>query len=112
MQIFHLKGTMLHHWPDPLYIAMESMVSMYNEAKLTFFIFLWYPKTKGTTYVCDSFRPGDFDVNSKRDIIVETQHGQLQRIHELHSSYLVLQYPILFSYGEDGKIINFGSGYA
>ena len=62
--------------------------------------------------MCDSFRPGDFDVNSKRDIIVETQHGQLQRIHELHSSYLVLQYPILFSYGEDGKIINFGSGYA
>ena len=48
----------------------------------------------------------------QRDIIIETQHGQLQRIHELHSSYLVLQYPILFSYGEDGKIINFGLGYA
>ncbi|KAL3037171.1 hypothetical protein AAZX31_01G050900 [Glycine max] len=30
---------------------------MYSEAKLEFFIFLWYPKTKGTTYVCDSFRP-------------------------------------------------------
>ena len=29
---------------------------------------------------------GDFDANSKRDIIIETQHGQLQRIHELHSS--------------------------
>jgi len=62
--------------------------------------------------VYDSFRPGDFDANSKRDIIVETQHGQLQRIHELHSSCLALQYPLLFPYGEDGKIINFGSGYA
>ncbi|KAH1087245.1 hypothetical protein GYH30_018687 [Glycine max] len=28
---------------------------MYSEAKLEFFIFLWYPKTKGTTYVYDSF---------------------------------------------------------
>uniref|UniRef100_A0A0R0L8V3 Helitron helicase-like domain-containing protein n=1 Tax=Glycine max TaxID=3847 RepID=A0A0R0L8V3_SOYBN len=45
---------------------------------------------------------GDFDANSKRDIIIETQHGQLQRIHELHCSYLALQYPLLFPYGEDG----------
>ncbi|KAG4920916.1 hypothetical protein JHK82_049857 [Glycine max] len=45
---------------------------------------------------------GDFDANSKRDIIIETQHGQLQRIHELHSSYLALQYPLLFPYEEDG----------
>ncbi|RZC20082.1 hypothetical protein D0Y65_006782 [Glycine soja] len=45
---------------------------------------------------------GDFDANSKRDIILETQHGQLQRIHELHSSYLPLQYPLLFPYGENG----------
>ncbi|KAG5133792.1 hypothetical protein JHK82_024980 [Glycine max] len=44
---------------------------------------------------------GDFDANSKRDTIIETQHGQLQRIHELHSSYLALQYPLLFPYGED-----------
>ncbi|KAL3027928.1 hypothetical protein AAZX31_03G084400 [Glycine max] len=45
---------------------------------------------------------GNFDANSKRDIIIETHHGQLQRIHELHSSYLALQYPLLFPYGEDG----------
>jgi len=38
----------------------------------------------------------------QRDIIIETQHGQLQRIHELHSSYLALQYPLLFPYREDG----------
>ena len=45
---------------------------------------------------------GDFGAYSKRDIIIETLHGQLQRIHELHSSYLALQYPLLFPYGEDG----------
>ncbi|KAF8410463.1 hypothetical protein HHK36_002992 [Tetracentron sinense] len=35
-----------------------SWVPLYCEAKLAFFIYLWYPKTKGTTYVYDSlFRP-------------------------------------------------------
>ncbi|XP_058219726.1 putative HVA22-like protein g [Rhododendron vialii] len=32
-----------------------SWVPMYSEAKLAFFIYLWYPRTKGTTYVYDSF---------------------------------------------------------
>ncbi|KAK7283410.1 hypothetical protein RIF29_12909 [Crotalaria pallida] len=32
-----------------------SWVPMYSEAKLAFFVYLWYPKTKGTTYVYDSF---------------------------------------------------------
>ncbi|KAH1222189.1 hypothetical protein GmHk_12G035407 [Glycine max] len=45
---------------------------------------------------------GDFNPNSRRDIIVETQNGQLQRIHELHSNYLGLQFPLLLPYGEDG----------
>ncbi|XP_025625167.1 uncharacterized protein [Arachis hypogaea] len=46
---------------------------------------------------------GDFDSNTKeRDIIVETKSGQLQRISELNPSYLGLQYPLLFPYGEDG----------
>ncbi|KAE9588343.1 hypothetical protein Lal_00002825 [Lupinus albus] len=35
--------------------AFISWVPMYSEAKLFFFIFLWCPKTKGTTYVYDSF---------------------------------------------------------
>ncbi|KAJ0791000.1 hypothetical protein HanOQP8_Chr01g0000701 [Helianthus annuus] len=30
-------------------------VPMYSEAKLAFYIYLWYPKTMGTTYVYDSF---------------------------------------------------------
>ncbi|KAI3776489.1 hypothetical protein L1987_46274 [Smallanthus sonchifolius] len=32
-----------------------SWVPMYSEAKLAFYIYLWYPKTKGTTYVYNSF---------------------------------------------------------
>ncbi|XP_074296486.1 uncharacterized protein LOC141626705 [Silene latifolia] len=38
----------------------------------------------------------------ERDIVVQTQTGSLQRINELHPSYLALQYPLLFPYGEDG----------
>ncbi|XP_068304945.1 putative HVA22-like protein g [Pyrus communis] len=35
--------------------AFVSWVPMYSEAKLLFIIYLWFPKTKGTTYVYDSF---------------------------------------------------------
>ncbi|KAM3249326.1 hypothetical protein P3L10_011095 [Capsicum annuum] len=46
---------------------------------------------------------GDFEVSRcDKDIVVETQSGLLQRINELNSSYLALQYPLLFPYGEDG----------
>ncbi|XP_075521377.1 uncharacterized protein LOC142554600 [Primulina tabacum] len=46
---------------------------------------------------------GDFDESlGNRDILVETQTGQLKRINELNPAYLALQYPLLFSYGEDG----------
>ncbi|KAG5610821.1 hypothetical protein H5410_022102, partial [Solanum commersonii] len=46
---------------------------------------------------------GDFDVSGcDRDIVIETQSGQLQRINELNAAYLALQYPLLFPYGEDG----------
>ncbi|CAF2109610.1 unnamed protein product [Brassica oleracea] len=31
------------------------VVPLYSEAKLAFFIYLWFPKTRGTTYVYDSF---------------------------------------------------------
>ncbi|XP_042978113.1 putative HVA22-like protein g [Carya illinoinensis] len=35
--------------------AFVSWLPMYGEAKLAFFIYLWYPKTKGTAYVYNSF---------------------------------------------------------
>ncbi|XP_073152320.1 uncharacterized protein [Henckelia pumila] len=46
---------------------------------------------------------GDFDESlGDRDILVETQTGRLKRINELNPSYLALQYPLIFPYGEDG----------
>ncbi|CAL9207290.1 unnamed protein product [Musa hybrid cultivar] len=32
-----------------------SWLPMYGEAKLAFFVYLWYPKTKGTAYVYETF---------------------------------------------------------
>uniref|UniRef100_A0A0D3DMZ3 ATP-dependent DNA helicase n=1 Tax=Brassica oleracea var. oleracea TaxID=109376 RepID=A0A0D3DMZ3_BRAOL len=48
--------------------------------------------------------PGDFSLDmDKRDIILEEkQTGYLKRISEIHPSYLALQYPLIFTYGEDG----------
>ncbi|KAL8529957.1 hypothetical protein ACS0TY_007141 [Phlomoides rotata] len=47
--------------------------------------------------------PGDIDqTTERRDIILQTRSGELQRISELHPSYVPLQYPLLFPYGEDG----------
>ncbi|KAF8388771.1 hypothetical protein HHK36_025451 [Tetracentron sinense] len=44
---------------------------------------------------------GTEDVEN-RDIIVCTTDGYLKRINERHPSYMPLQYPLLFPYGEDG----------
>ncbi|KAJ3682624.1 hypothetical protein LUZ60_015197 [Juncus effusus] len=35
--------------------AFISWVPLYSEAKLAFFIYLWYPKTKGTKYIYEGF---------------------------------------------------------
>ena len=46
---------------------------------------------------------GDFNMeNTERDIIVDRRIGGLQRISELHPSFMAMQYPLLFPYGEDG----------
>ncbi|XP_056698148.1 uncharacterized protein [Spinacia oleracea] len=37
-----------------------------------------------------------------RDVIIEDKHFGLKRISELHPSSMEMQYPLLFSYGEDG----------
>ncbi|CAN7104027.1 unnamed protein product, partial [Brassica rapa subsp. narinosa] len=48
--------------------------------------------------------PGDFNLEmDRRDIVLqEKQTGWLKRISEIHPSYLALQYPLIFTYGEDG----------
>ncbi|CAK8577428.1 unnamed protein product [Lathyrus sativus] len=45
---------------------------------------------------------GDIDVGSHREIIIQACDGNLQRVEELHSSYLIYQYPLIFFYGENG----------
>jgi len=37
-----------------------------------------------------------------RDIIVKKVCGQLMRLHETHTCFIPLQYPLIFPYGEDG----------
>ncbi|XP_022032333.1 uncharacterized protein LOC110933417 [Helianthus annuus] len=41
-----------------------------------------------------------------RDVVIESKKDGLQRISELHPSYLALQYPLLFPFGEDGYRID------
>ncbi|XP_019196554.1 PREDICTED: uncharacterized protein LOC109190511 [Ipomoea nil] len=56
------------------------------------------PQVSGTTLIV-----GDLDTSiGECDIVVQAKGGQLQRISELNPSYLPLQYPLLFPYGEDG----------
>ena len=46
---------------------------------------------------------GDFNLDmDKRDIVLQQHSGKLMRINEIHASYLALQYPLLFTYGEVG----------
>ncbi len=43
-----------------------------------------------------------FEAVNRRDIIVAQQVGPFQCISKLHVGYMVLHYPLLFPYGEDG----------
>nr|XP_025606674.1 uncharacterized protein LOC112697631 [Arachis hypogaea] len=46
---------------------------------------------------------GDFDAdNLSRDVVIQTHSNLLKQIDVNHPQYLALQYPLLFSYGEDG----------
>ncbi|XP_075650013.1 uncharacterized protein LOC142620542 [Castanea sativa] len=54
---------------------------------------------------------GDFNIESSdRDIIVENRSLGLQRINGTHPSFMALQYPLLFPYGEDGLQQRFHEG--
>ncbi|CDY13504.1 BnaA03g52220D [Brassica napus] len=55
--------------------------------------------------------PGDFNLGmDKRDIVLQHKSGRLTRIDEIHISYLALQYPLLFVYGEDGFRVGIKKG--
>lgn len=46
---------------------------------------------------------GDLDPSmGEQDILVETRVSHLKKISELNPAYFMLQYPLLFPYGEDG----------
>lgn len=42
------------------------------------------------------------EANTGRDIVVDHRSSGLQRIRESHPSFMALQYPLIFPYGEDG----------
>ncbi|XP_056696116.1 uncharacterized protein [Spinacia oleracea] len=42
------------------------------------------------------------DEKGNRDVIIEHRMYGLKRISELHPSFMAMQYPLLFPYGEDG----------
>lgn len=43
---------------------------------------------------------------TKRDIVLRARDNTLKRVSEIHRSYDALQYPLIFSHGEDGYSIN------
>ncbi|XP_024011330.1 uncharacterized protein LOC112086593 [Eutrema salsugineum] len=66
-----------------------------------------------TTYEVAALIPNDFDNETdSRDIIIECKKtGNLKRISELHPAYLLLQYPLLFPYSEDGFRLGIDIGF-
>nr|GEV62224.1 DNA helicase [Tanacetum cinerariifolium] len=42
------------------------------------------------------------DTDMDYDIVIEERFGQSQRVNKLHPSYMALQFPLLFIYGEHG----------
>ena len=50
------------------------------------------------TLIVGNFANMDVD----RDIIVKKNCGNLTRLHETHTAFIPLQYPLMFPYGEDG----------
>nr|GEX37326.1 hypothetical protein [Tanacetum cinerariifolium] len=45
--------------------------------------------------------PGNGNPTECRDVIVDERHNPVKCIFELHPSFMALQYPLLFPYGED-----------
>ncbi|KAL4592667.1 hypothetical protein LXL04_005670 [Taraxacum kok-saghyz] len=66
----------------------------------------YYPKRPETelphTGVLGAIVSGDDENSNAYDVIVNSREGHPQRVNRLHSSYMSLQYPLLFPYGEEG----------
>ncbi|KAJ6829824.1 HVA22-like protein i [Iris pallida] len=74
--------------------SFVSWIPMYGEAKLAFFVYLWYPKTRGTLYVYETFfRPyvAKHEMEIDRNLIeLRTRAGDL----------LILYWQKAASYGQ------------
>ncbi|PWA99913.1 hypothetical protein CTI12_AA000430 [Artemisia annua] len=46
------------------------------------------------------------DVVTDFDVIIEQQNHQPKRVNKLHASYMSLQFPLIFIYGEEGYHLN------
>lgn len=71
-----------------------SWLPMYGEAKLAFFLYLWYPKTKGTKYIYDTFF---------RPVVAKHETDIDRRILELRAragDVFILYWQKSFSYGQ------------
>ncbi|GKB84179.1 DNA helicase PIF1, ATP-dependent [Tanacetum coccineum] len=54
-----------------------------------------------------AFIINDFeDAHPIRDIVVDRKDTRPQQVSELHPSYMALQYPLLFSYGEEQYLVD------
>ncbi|CAH9118534.1 unnamed protein product [Cuscuta europaea] len=63
----------------------------------------WRTYNTPTVSEVASFIEGDFHVNkAERDFVIQTKSGAFQFMTELNPSFLGLQYPLLFPYGQDG----------
>ncbi|PWA70294.1 helitron helicase-like domain-containing protein [Artemisia annua] len=61
----------------------------------------WYDLSSSHTLGAIVFEP-DGNSQTDYDIIIEYKDRQPQRINKLHSSYMSLQYPLIFVYGQPG----------
>ncbi|KAK9054325.1 hypothetical protein SSX86_025403 [Deinandra increscens subsp. villosa] len=56
-----------------------------------------------TAYEVAALIPGDSEAMDSRDILIQERDTYtVKRVSELHPSFMALQYPLLFPYGEDG----------
>ncbi|KAK9060955.1 hypothetical protein SSX86_018135 [Deinandra increscens subsp. villosa] len=56
-----------------------------------------------TAYEVAALIPGDCEAMDSRDILIQERDTYtVKRVSELHPSFMALQYPLLFPYGEDG----------
>ena len=81
-----------------------------NNSKSDFTLRLFRGRSKDprvyNTHLCeeiDALIVGDFgNLDIGRDIIVKKCSGELTKLRETHTAFILLQYPLMFPFAEDG----------